>query len=300
MASLNRIVLPGALLLIGSAAIAPLVWGGFAATIPGPADPELARRLEARMESDRAALRHYSYVESQVLEKRASDGSVRSRTIEAYLISYQDGHRVKRRLADDMAQDSEGFSLMRREESRFAGPAAGGEGRTRAATEGLDIEKLVSCFHLYPVGRENLAGRPALKLAFTPVEGCLDDDSRATRVLRSLAGMLWIDESENHLVKVRGYLKEPVSFGFGILGRVETFDLELDCEPLEEGIYAMTRVAYRARGTSFVFHRFDVESTRQRSAFAPAREPGPPPEPSPGGSSGPAGTIATAPPSPPR
>lgn len=295
----------GLLLLLAAGAAPPLRAAspvrspaGPSAGVPGVDEKDLIQRLQARLESDRDAIRRYSYVESAVLEKRTPDGSLRSSTTEVYEITYREGRRVKRRLADDLAQDSDGFALMRREESRFASPGAGGAaaGRLRGAKEGpLDVDRLVGCFRLYPLGRDRVADTPTIKVAFTSIDGCLADDSRAARILNGLAGTLWVDEGSFDLVRVRGYLKQPVTFGFGLLGKVDAFDLELDREPLEPGLYAVTRIAYRAHGTSFLFHRFDVRSTRQRSGFARIGDLPAPPEPLPNAQLAPGGGVPRAP-----
>ncbi len=248
-------------------------------------DPSLARRILDRLTGDRAGMLRYRYVESAVQERRGGDGSVRSRAVEVFEVFYQDGRRMKRPLANDLKEDSEGLSLMRSEESRFLQPR-GGEARARKIKESpFELEKLLGCFHLYPAGRETLEGKPSLKLAFAAIDGCLREDSRASRILQRLAGTIWVDEETFAVVRVRGHLQRPVSFGLGILGRVQTFEIEVDREPVAPGLYAMTRVDYRARGTSFLFYDFDVESTRQRSAFALSPEPQAPkvpPEPRPG------------------
>src|SRR2546425_4679939 len=91
-------------------------------TDQAPAAADLAKRLLKSLEGDRDAMRHWAYVESAVLEKRAPDGTVRSRTNEVYEIYHADGRRMKKPLSLDLADDSEGFAMVRREESRFLAP----------------------------------------------------------------------------------------------------------------------------------------------------------------------------------
>jgi hypothetical protein len=106
-------------------------------------------------------------------------------------------------------------------------------------------------------------------VAFSAKDGCMGRETRAARLLGHLAGTLWLDADRFDILRVQGHLKGPVTFGFGILGRVERFDLELDRERVESGFYATTRITYRARGSSFLLNRFDLRSSRHRSAFAP-------------------------------
>ena len=236
----------------------------------GPPDGDLPARVLARLQTDRQVLRGFSYVESAVLEKRASDGAVRSRTTEIYEVFLQDGRTMKRPLSLDLAQDSQGFGIVRREESRFV-PKDSRAGETaRPVNEGpFEIEHLIHCFRFEQAGEDRLADRPTFRVGFTPIDGCLDDGSRAGRLLQNLAGTLWVDEAGSDIVRIQGRLDRPVTFGFGLLGRIDQLDLEVDREPLAPGLYALTHVDYRARGTSFIFHRFDVRSIRDRSAYAP-------------------------------
>jgi len=295
MSDLRRAARAALLLLATSGG--PGAWSAPAIPADDPAagaaqQRDLVKRLEERLKLDGEAIRRYSYVESTVLEKRAADGTLRSSVTEVNEITYRDGRRLKRRLADDLEQDSDGFAIMRSEESRFGATPA----PLQEAKEGpFAMEQLIPCFHFYPMGQERVEGRPALRIAFTPIAGCLQDDSRSGRILGRLAGTLWVDEEAHDLVRVRGYLEEPVSFGFGLLGKVDGFDLELDRQPLEPGAFAITRVAYQARGTSFLFHHFDVRSVRQRSGFAPLPRPPAPPEPQPRALLAPGDDAAPAP-----
>jgi len=224
-------------------------------------------RTLTRLQEDRDEMKRWSYVESNVLERRTPDGRVHSRTTEVYEVFFEDGRRMRRPLSLDMAQDSQGLAIFRREEDRFL-PQGLQDGPARPMKDSpFEVETLVRCYRFDSQGRDTIAGRPAVKLGFAPVDGCLDDGSRAGRLLQNLAGTLWIDEHDSDILKIEGSLERPVTFGFGLLGRIEDFTLEVQREALAPGLYAMTHVDYRARGTSFIFHRFDVRSIRDRSAF---------------------------------
>lgn len=235
---------------------------------PGADAPDLLPRLLKRLQDDRDGMRHWSYVESIVLEKRATDGEVRSRTNEVYEVFFQDGRAMKRPLSVDLEQDSQGFNVVRREEARFIPAGTKDVPPARPDKESaFDVERLVRCYQFEPQGDESLGDRAAVRVGFKPVAGCLDDGSRAGRLLQNLTGLLWVDARDSDILRIKGSLEAPVSFGFGLLGRVEHLDLEVQRESLAAGLYAMTHVEYRARGTSFIFHRFDVRSVRERSAF---------------------------------
>jgi hypothetical protein len=230
----------------------------------------LSGRILERLQQDRDQLLKHRFVESALIEKLAQDGTVRSSTVEVYEVFTLDGERLKRPLSEDVADGPEGFTIVRQEESRFLRPRTGpGRPAGDSGGDGLDLERLVGCFNLYPVGREALEGDEVLRVAFSAKDGCMGRETRAARLLGHLAGTLWLDADRFDILRVQGHLKGPVTFGFGILGRVERFDLELDRERVESGFYATTRITYRARGSSFLLNRFDLRSSRHRSAFAP-------------------------------
>jgi hypothetical protein len=267
-------ILAGASIFIGPALVVSALAttdppdGG--ATAADGADP--LRGVVAHLAGDREEVRRFGYVESAVLEKRGPEGSLRSRSIEVYEIFLRDGQPMRRPLSIDPGQDGEGSAAVRREESRILAPArTAGSGAAKPVKDSaFDAERLVRCFRFSMQGEEALGGRRTRRVGFVPVDGCLDDGSRAGRLLQNLFGTLWIDEADQDVLRIEGHIERPVNFGFGLLGRVDDFSLRVDREPVAPGLYTMTHMDYRARGTALVFHRFDITSTRDRSAFARA------------------------------
>ncbi len=247
-----------ATLLIGSAHAIPEEAGR---------DADLVARLLSALKADALSLRQMTWVETAVLEKRDPKGSVDSRTVEAEEIFFRDGRRMKRPLSADLADDSQSLGIVRREESRILQP-----GRARAVKANpFELENLIRCFRFEPRGSEDGNPGSTIAIAFTPVGDCFDDSSRAARILQRLEGTLWVDPGPAQIVRVEGEITAPVSFGFGILGRVDSFRIRVDRESVAPGVWAIVRADYRARGRSFIFNRFDVRSTRYRSAFAAVR-----------------------------
>ncbi|HXH27779.1 MAG TPA: hypothetical protein VNL37_01970, partial [Candidatus Polarisedimenticolia bacterium] len=240
-----------------------------------PSDEDVTLRLLAALQHDRQQVQRYRYVESSLIEKRDRQGRLRSSSAEVHELSFEDGRWVKRSIARDNPEDPETVAMVHGEESRFLRTETRPTGPARKADPPLNLEKLLDCFHLHADGRDTYAGRPAEKVSFAPVEGCLQDDSRAGRLLQHLEGTLWMDEESSDLLHLEGRLQRPVSFGFGILGRVDSLAIEMDREALAPGTYATMRIEYRARGVIFLFNKFDIRSVRQRSGFVLATPPAP-------------------------
>ncbi len=210
----------------------------------------LLPRILARLESDIDALQSFSFREASQVERRSRTGEIRSREEELSEVFYQDGHRMRRTLAGDP-------------ETTTPTPAA------KANREpSFNLNELAACFTFSPAAAVRLADRPALRLDFAARPGCLLSPGRvARRILGNLSGRLWVDPDGYELLRLEGNLRSPVTFGFGLLGKVDTFDLEVEREAVSPGVFAMTRIEYHARGRRFPARRFDLLNKRDRSSF---------------------------------
>jgi hypothetical protein len=70
------------------------------------------------------------------------------------------------------------------------------------------------------VGEESVNGRPALVLSFSPRPGYKPKDLRA-RFAAKLRGKVWIDQSDTEFVRADAEVFEPVSIGWGVVGKVD-------------------------------------------------------------------------------
>jgi hypothetical protein len=233
---------------IASLAVLLLAWPGPAAhTEPAAGGEEIAASIIARLEGDIEALKLFSFRELSLVEHHDSGGEVRSRERELSEVFYRDGRRMRRLLSDDAAKG----------------------GAPRADDANFDLKALAACFTFSAAAGATLVGRPALRLDFAARPGCLQSQAagRTARILGNLDGRMWVDPEGYQLLRLEGYLRSPVTFGFGLLAKIDAFDLELVREAVSPGVYAMTEMEYRARGRVFPARRFDVRSRRERSAF---------------------------------
>ena len=230
------------------------------AVTPGPsAEPaatgdSLLPSIVSRLQSDIDALKLFSYREELQVERRSRTGEISSRKQKLSEVFHQDGRRMRRTLAE-------------RQEGASPPPAAKTD-----KDPSLDLKDLASCFTFTPATMEMLVDRPALRLEFAARPGCLQAPGRAARILGNLDGRLWIDPEGYELLRIEGHLRSPVTFGFGLFGKVETFDLEVEREAVSPGVFAMTRLEYHAKGRMFPARRFDLRNRRDRSSFQHATE----------------------------
>lgn len=228
-------------------ALAALVLSGSAtmpSAVPAETGETLLSRILTRLESDLDSLRQFSFREEVRVERRTPTGEISSREQESSEVFHRDGLRMRRSLSD------------------------GRDGAPRADREpSLDLKSLASCFTFAPAAPAMLADRAALLLEFSARPGCLQASGRAERILGNLDGRLWVDAERYDLLRIEGRLRAPVTFGFGLFGKIESFDLEVERQAVDPGVFAMTRLEYHARGRVFPGRRFDLSNRRDRISF---------------------------------
>lgn len=210
----------------------------------------LLPRILARLEIDIDALKFFSFREASQVEHRSRTGEIRSREEELSEVFYQDGRRMRRELPGDLETTTPPPAALADREPSF------------------NLNELAACFTFSPAAEVSLADRPALRLDFAARPGCLEAPGLAARrILGNLNGRMWIHPDGYELLRLEGNLRSPVTFGFGLLGKVETFDLTVEREAVRPGVFAMTRLEYHARGRTFPARRFDLRNRRDRGSF---------------------------------
>ncbi len=218
-----------------------------AADLPLPAS--LVQQILTRLESDQLALRQFSYREASRVERRGGKGDVRSSATVFSEVFYEDGLRMRRALPTETGEATVPLPpALDREPS-------------------IDIVRLTSCFLLDPIGTEMLGDRSTIRIRYAAREGCMVGGGRTARILGNLAGEIWVDAVGYELLRLRGDLKKPVSFGFGMLGKLSRFEIAIDRNAVSPGVFALTRLDYHARGRVFPARTFDLHRTRNRTDF---------------------------------
>lgn len=230
--SSRRPLLP--LLLLGSLLRA----GSSAQETAAPADlrplPELGPFLDevrAHLHSDEMLLDQYTFTERHTERELDSRGGIKKVKSEMYEVypSLEPGHTYRRLVErDGRALDATALAQEDRKHEKKMGddrPDLQSEEK-RAANlaqarrkEEAGVAQVFRIYDIRVVGRETLDGRSAIVLAFRP-RADVQATSRASRVLKALAGRAWIDEEDRQLVRVDAELVDNLSFGLGILARL--------------------------------------------------------------------------------
>lgn len=197
--------------------------------------PELApflQEVRARLHSDEALLGQYTFTERHTereLDRRGAVKKVKSETYEVYP-SPEPGHTYRRLVErDGRTLDAQSLAEQDRKHEKKTGenrpdPASEEKRAARLAQarrkEEAGVEQVFRIYEIELAGRETLDGRSTIVLTFHPRPQAAAA-GRSGRVLKALAGQAWIDEEDRQLVRVDAELVDNLSFGLGILARLQ-------------------------------------------------------------------------------
>lgn len=136
---------------------------------------------------------------------------------------------------------------------------------------------LLARFRFSLVGREAPAGRPAWVVDFAPAGDRLPADSLIERFINRMAGRLWIDAAEQHVVRAQFHLTGPVHVVGGLVGALRHCEVFFERARTEEGFWFTRLLTWRIEGRKLfarrlMTHHEELTDVR-RVAAAQAPEP---------------------------
>jgi hypothetical protein len=132
------------------------------------------------------------------------------------------------------------------------------------------ISPLLEKYSYQIIGRENLWGRPAIKIRFEPIPDRFTDDKISQRILAKTAGFVWVDEREKELMKVAAEITSSVRIGWGILGSINVLRLEYHRRKHDDRHWFLEFLRVRVRVRMLFFTKYNqlVESKVTDISFA--------------------------------
>ncbi|MGH9342765.1 MAG: hypothetical protein ACRD19_03260 [Terriglobia bacterium] len=86
--------------------------------------------------------------------------------------------------------------------------------------------------------------------------------NRVGGVLTGLAGVMWVDPSSEHLVKIDGRVVNPVTFGWGILAKLYPGGrYQMEQQRLPDGGWKLAKLEVHLHGTMLVIKKLNVNMT---------------------------------------
>jgi hypothetical protein len=150
---------------------------------------------------------------------------------------------------------------------------------------GVRLSLVLERYDFTTLRREDVDGRPALVLDFRPLPGHrrLAND----RVLRQLAGRIWVDEPERVVVRAEVRSTGGIRFALGLAASISSLGFALEYRKVDGAVWLPHRMETRATGRVALLKRF---RTRTFVTYGPFRRfqveheetirpPSPPPSP---------------------
>jgi hypothetical protein len=217
--------------------------------------PALLQRLVTRSHAvaDATNLPVCRFKKITLINTLASDGTLKQSKEKLYEVTVLRGMTHNRLLAvngrDLDSTESEALSAKERRwretySASRADPSTGAERMDHVVNE-----QLVARFDFTAVGRDRIRNRPCTILEFKPKSGELPEERLVDRVLNLFRGRVWIDDAEDEIVRAEATTVGAMRVWGGLLGSLEKFELHLDRERSDIGVWfnRHAEISIRAR-----------------------------------------------------
>jgi len=106
-----------------------------------------------------------------------------------------------------------------------------------------------------------------LRIKFRPNPGYVPPTYEA-RVIHSLAGIILINSKQTRLAKISGQLIKQVTFGFGLLGRIDSGTLEFERVEVGPQQWKTAFINIHLSGRAVIFKTINKDQYERRSEFS--------------------------------
>ena len=214
----------------------PLAWASVPDDRPLPDLDSLLKEFRKTLRSDRLLLSQYTYLETVTERQRDKQGQIKKTEVRVFEVypSLEEGETYRRLISrdgkalgvaelekNDREQDQKVQERIRKQQREKSS-----ERERHLAKEAEERKKedavIDEAFRLYQVslqGREILDGQNTLRLDFTPRRDYKPRSNEA-RIFKKMAGRAWVSEADHQLVRLEAELIDTVSFGLGMLARL--------------------------------------------------------------------------------
>jgi hypothetical protein len=204
---------------------------------PLPAFDPFVAEVKKRLQTDSALQSGYAYSERQTEQKLDGSGRVKEQHVKVFEVYPPlPGEESYRRLIEEDGRPVPAAQLEKKDrERRKKVEAYAREAATRTPSDRekaqrtyekavrertQDIDDIFNVFDVRMTGRETIDGHPTIAFALTPRKGA-KARTDSGKMMQHFTARAWISESEYELVRVEVEAIEPISFGLGLLARLQ-------------------------------------------------------------------------------
>ncbi len=251
---------------------------------PLPDQATFLQQVRKNLQTDEHLQRGYAYRSEERVVQLDKNGGVKKTEARGYEI-YPPGEGVpgyRRLVSRDgvpvSAQELDKADRKQREKVLKAvadrdheSPSSRADRVRKEADQRRDEQQLMDeVFHVFDfrlVRREDVAGRPAIVVAFSPRPG-VKARSRRSSIAMKFAGQAWVDEQDHQVVRVNVQAIDDVTIGWGLLARVyKGAEGTFERRKVNDEAWLPARAEFRAGGRIALFKRFSVDVTDQFSDY---------------------------------
>ncbi len=220
----------------------------------------------------------WTYDKTQVTEKLDDDGKVDEREEKFYRVQIIHGvpfSRLVRVGGRDLTKEE-----LEKEDEREQEMQKGLSGRDPKKSvddqEALITTNIADLFEYKVLRREEVHGHPAIVVSFEAKPG--KAKSLADRLMRAMAGTVWVDEQTADIARLEVRLNKAVSFGFlAMLGSIKEFHMDMLSTPMTDGTWLPEKTELSFAARIFVSGiRMKMVETSTNFVAKPASEASPP------------------------
>ena len=130
----------------------------------------------------------------------------------------------------------------------------------RARSQGRSVvDDTVATLRFSIDRRERVDGRDTIVVRFEPRPDARPE-TREGRMAKVFKGQIWVDEDAREVVRVEATAMDNLSYGFGLLARLnEGTVVTLTRAPVEGGIWLPTSIRFKGQGRALLFRSLNVD-----------------------------------------
>jgi hypothetical protein len=219
--------------------LSSLVWAKISPSADSKPLPEInsfLQNVRARLHSNQFIQSNYTYIEKSISRQLDSDGKVKETETTAYEVypSIEEQFTYRKLIAkndkplsaEEIKKNDNEFEKKRREWERKLEREGADERQHRESRkieekqkEEEAVNEALRLYNITMIGREQLEGIPVIALAFMP-RSDFQPKTKGGKILSKAQGKAWFTEEDQELVRIEAELVGDLSFGFGIVAKL--------------------------------------------------------------------------------
>ena len=150
-------------------------------------------------------------------------------------------------------------TLLEKDGEKIADPKPERQDRRERGQSRRAIDDVLDTLQFAIDRRERRDGRDTIVVTFAAKPDARPQ-TREGRLAKAFKGSIWVDEAAHEVLRVEGVASDSMSFGFGVVARLnEGTQATLTREPVEGGIWLPTAIRLMGDGRAMLFRKLNVD-----------------------------------------